>query len=86
MNRVDIVLDNSGVEFFADLALANLLVGKCNVKKVVFHGKVCVFVKFLLMNLKFVEKLKYEELKLWNYLIEILFSKPKKKFYPLSFI
>ncbi|VDK87713.1 unnamed protein product [Litomosoides sigmodontis] len=39
VSRVDIVLDNSGLEFFADLALADLLVGKCGVKKVVFHGK-----------------------------------------------
>ncbi|CAG9534988.1 unnamed protein product [Cercopithifilaria johnstoni] len=38
-NRVDIILDNSGLELFADLALSDLLIQKCGVKKVVFHGK-----------------------------------------------
>lgn len=58
VNRVDIVLDNSGLELFADLALADLLVGKCGVKKVVFHGKVCIFLKFVSANLKFLGKLR----------------------------
>ncbi|KAL3985047.1 hypothetical protein ACH3XW_37025 [Acanthocheilonema viteae] len=39
VNRVDVILDNSGLELFADLVLADLLIGKCGVKKVVFHGK-----------------------------------------------
>ncbi|VDM93786.1 unnamed protein product, partial [Onchocerca ochengi] len=39
IDRVDIVLDNSGLELFADLVLAELLVGKCGIKKVYFHGK-----------------------------------------------
>lgn len=39
VERVDIVLDNSGLELFADLAVAELLIGKCGVKNVVFHGK-----------------------------------------------
>ncbi|EFO20189.1 hypothetical protein LOAG_08302 [Loa loa] len=39
MDRIDIVLDNSGLELFTDLALAELLIGKYSVKKVIFHGK-----------------------------------------------
>lgn len=47
VDRVDIILDNSGLELFVDLTLAELLIGKCGVKKVVFHGKVCTFIKYV---------------------------------------
>uniref|UniRef100_A0A0R3S481 Sugar phosphate phosphatase n=1 Tax=Elaeophora elaphi TaxID=1147741 RepID=A0A0R3S481_9BILA len=39
VNRVDIILDNSGLELFGDLALAELLIAKGGVKKIIFHGK-----------------------------------------------
>ncbi|VDN05355.1 unnamed protein product [Thelazia callipaeda] len=39
VNCIDIVLDNAGIELFADLALAELLMSVCSVKKVRFHGK-----------------------------------------------
>uniref|UniRef100_A0A915PIP5 Sugar phosphate phosphatase n=1 Tax=Setaria digitata TaxID=48799 RepID=A0A915PIP5_9BILA len=39
VDRVDIVLDNSGFELFADLALAEILINKFGVKKIFFHGK-----------------------------------------------
>ncbi|OZC05189.1 hypothetical protein X798_07842 [Onchocerca flexuosa] len=39
IDRVDIVLDNSGLELFSDLVLAELLVGKYGIKRVYFHGK-----------------------------------------------
>ncbi|MFH4975213.1 hypothetical protein AB6A40_001922 [Gnathostoma spinigerum] len=37
--RVDIVLDNAGIELFSDLALAEFLLSACYVQKVVIHGK-----------------------------------------------
>ncbi|KHN76861.1 UPF0364 -like protein [Toxocara canis] len=37
--RVDIVLDNAGLELFSDMALADFLITKRRVAKVVFHGK-----------------------------------------------
>ncbi|VDK60060.1 unnamed protein product [Anisakis simplex] len=37
--RVDIVLDNAGFELFADMVLADYLVTKLKVEKVVLHGK-----------------------------------------------
>ncbi|VDN40140.1 unnamed protein product [Gongylonema pulchrum] len=40
VNRIDIVLDNAGLELFGDLAVAELLVDKRGVHKVHFHGKV----------------------------------------------
>lgn len=39
--RIDIVLDNAGIEFVADLALAEWLMKLRVTDKVVFHGKVC---------------------------------------------
>ena len=45
--RIDIILDNSGLEFFGDLCLAELLLVKRGVSKVVFHGKVCVTITSL---------------------------------------
>lgn len=44
MSRVDIVFDNAGLELFADLAFAELLLSKYGVSIVCFHGKVCVFI------------------------------------------
>ncbi|KAM3717378.1 Damage-control phosphatase ARMT1 [Dirofilaria immitis] len=39
VNRLDIVLDNCGLELFADLVFAELLIDSYGVKKVYFHGK-----------------------------------------------
>uniref|UniRef100_A0A915CIZ6 Sugar phosphate phosphatase n=1 Tax=Parascaris univalens TaxID=6257 RepID=A0A915CIZ6_PARUN len=39
LKRIDIVLDNAGLELFSDMVLADFLVTKSGAAKVVFHGK-----------------------------------------------
>lgn len=40
LSRIDIILDNAGLEVFADICLADFLISKNLVEKVFFHGKV----------------------------------------------
>lgn len=47
--RLDIVLDNAGLEVFVDLCLADFMIEKSLADKVMFHGKVL----FLLLKINF---------------------------------
>lgn len=40
LHRLDIILDNSGIELFTDILLADFLIAKGFVKQVYLHGKV----------------------------------------------
>ena len=40
--RVDLVLDNAGLELFTDLCLGDQLISTGCARKVIFHGKVSV--------------------------------------------
>lgn len=38
--RLDIIMDNAGLELFTDMCLADFLISKDCIEKIVFHGKV----------------------------------------------
>lgn len=44
--RIDIVLDNAGLELFGDLVLADFLINVVKVGKVIFRGKVPFIIVF----------------------------------------